>query len=171
MLKYILFVLSGYYSEIVRKRRDELEENIRGQATGPEILIKKIPAGSFAAQEESTALPEADPQSTLLITDCAHAAGYYREAGWYVAVLYHDGNRQEPFPAVRYGIEDLFALERSAFEEVYRRLACLPWRLSGFRWGRAPSRMSRTFTGSIRIRPSPDTWKICSRRRRRSRRT
>lgn len=129
MLKYILFVLSGYYSEIVRKRRDELEENIRGQAPGPEVLIKRIPAGSFAAQEESTALPEADPQSTLLITDCARAAGYYREAGWYVAVLYHDGNRQEPFPAVRYGIEDLFALERSAFEEVYRRLAGLPWEI------------------------------------------
>lgn len=127
MLKCILFILSGYYYEIFRKGRSGLEERLGAQAPCLEILARRTSGSGFEAEEGSLSCEKADRKGTLLITDSPQAARHYLEDGWYVTILCHERNRQETFPATRYAIEDLFALEYRSFEEVYRRLAGLPW--------------------------------------------
>lgn len=127
MLKCILFILSGYYYEIFQKGRSGLEERLGAQAPCLEILARRTSGSGFESEEGSLTCEKADRKGTLLITDSPQAAGHYLEDGWYVTILCHERNRQETFPATRYAIEDLFALEYRSFEEVYRRLAGLPW--------------------------------------------
>ena len=44
-------------------------------------------------------------------------------------ILYHEKNKDKTFPPVRYGMEDLFLLEYRSYEEVFKRLAGLPWNI------------------------------------------
>ncbi len=122
MLKYILFLLSGYYYETVWERKTEIEKNITGYAPWVGIRYEKIVKDVFDIKRE-----ELPGQESLIVTDLPWLAGQCLERGWYVAALYHERNRGAGFPAVRYGIEDVFALEYRSYEEAYRRLAGLPW--------------------------------------------
>jgi len=101
----------------MEERKAEIEENIRECAPWIKIL--------FTTSELITEKP-ISLQESLIITDLPNAAGKYLEAGWYVAALCHEKNRGAEFPAMKYGIEDVFALEYRSYEEVYRRLAGLP---------------------------------------------
>lgn len=130
MLKCILFLLSGYYYEILRERSSEIKENIMETAPWIKILLQRIPDNGFAMEEGAAEAPgeKAIPaQETLLITDLPETAGRYLEDGWYVAALYHEKNQGKNFAGIKYGIEDVFALEYRSYEEVYRRLCGLPW--------------------------------------------
>lgn len=128
MLKCVLFLLSEYYYEIVLKRLDEICESLRpGQVR---VRINKTAAGF--TDQDMHAYP-ADKMETgcsreemLVVTDQSQAAQLLLDEGWYVAALYHEGNRQESFPKVKYGLGDLFEMEYRAYDAAYRRLAGLP---------------------------------------------
>lgn len=128
MLKCVLFLLSEYYYEIVLKRLDEIRESLRPVQV--RVRINKTAAG-FTDQDRH-AYP-ADKMETgcgreemLVVTDQSQTAQLLLDEGWYVAALYHEKNRQESFPKVKYGLEDLFELEYRAYDAAYRRLAGLP---------------------------------------------
>lgn len=118
MLKCILFLLSEYYYSLMKEREAEIEKTIREHASRIEIVFQRT--------EEAVCDIE-KMQAALVITDVPETAGRYLKEGWYVVALYHEKNRKARFPAVRYGVEDIFALEYRSYEEAYRRLAGLPW--------------------------------------------
>lgn len=118
MLKYILFLLSGYYYAIMEPRFDEIRGKISPRRV--EAVLRKYMPGS--ADESGVGLAE-----TLIITDEPQAARETLDAGGYVVILYHEKNRHLEFTSVRYGVEDVFMLEYQSYEEAYKRLAGLPW--------------------------------------------
>lgn len=131
MLKCILFLMSEYYHKTVLKYMEEIREK-----TAPyqvKILLWKISAvreDMFQRRRYEKDGEYYDMlEETLIITDDAKTAGKLLEAKCYVAVLYHEQNKEQRFPPVRYAIEDLFQLEYKSYEEVYQRLAGLPWEI------------------------------------------
>lgn len=113
MLKCILLLLSEYYCEIVAKRLDEICDKVNEHQV--HVTLKKT------EQDKR--------EETLVITDEPETASCLLKDGWYVVILYHDRNRDKPFPPVRYGVEDLFLLEYRSYEEAFKRLAGLPWNI------------------------------------------
>lgn len=126
MLKYILLFLSEYYYKIVSERIEEIRE--KTQPHGVKVLLEKV---SGARENGLTDYEGASERikNTLIITDDAGMVESLLREKRYVVVLYHERNRQQCFPSVRYGVEDLFQLEYRSFEQVYLRLAGLPWEI------------------------------------------
>ena len=122
MLKWILFLLSEYYFEIFRENSAEILANIKKKAPWVEVELRKAEGQDALSGQERILAGE-----TLLITDLPEAANQYLEKGWYLAALYHEKNQGLSFPGVRYAIEDVSALEYRSYEEVYKRLAGIPW--------------------------------------------
>ena len=122
MLKWILFLLSEYYFEIFRENSAEILANIKKKAPWVEVELRKAEGQDALSGQERILAGE-----TLLITDLPEAANQFLEKGWYLAALYHEKNQGLSFPGVRYAIEDVSALEYRSYEEVYKRLAGIPW--------------------------------------------
>ena len=131
MLKYILLLMSEYYYKIVSERMEEIREKMMPyQIT---LILRKIAAAGeeilsefdFAEYESNSGTME----ETLILTDNAQITEKLLEKKRYVVVLYHEQNKEERFPPVRYAIEDLFQLEYKSYVEVYQRLAGLPWEI------------------------------------------
>lgn len=126
MLKCILLFLSEFYYKIVSEHVMEIRE--KTEPYGVKVLLEKV---TFF-WENGLRSDKGDwekIENTLFITDDARTAERLLKEKKYVVVLYHEGNRQQCFPTVRYGVEDLFQLEYRSFEEVYLRLAGLPWEI------------------------------------------
>lgn len=111
MLKCILLLLSEYYCEIVKKRLDEICDKVNGHQV-------------YVTLERTDQLK---PEETLVIADEPETVDRLLKERWYVVILYHGENKDKVFPAVRYGVEDLFLLEYRSYEEAFKRLAGLPW--------------------------------------------
>ncbi len=133
MLKCVLFLLSEYYYKIVRARLEEICENLSSKQV--QVELKKLPSRKESASRQEGAecftkdlcKRSWNIREVLVITDEPKAADFLLEGGWYVVALYHEENRSESFSGVRYGIEDVFALEYQSYEAAYKRLAGLPW--------------------------------------------
>lgn len=126
MLKCILLFLSEYYYKIVLERIEEIRE--KTEPYGVEVLLEKVPRTLEDGLTDYEGIMERI-KNTLIITDDAKTVDKLLKEKRYVVVLYHERNRQQCFPAVRYGVEDLFQLEYRSFEQVYLRLAGLPWEI------------------------------------------
>ncbi|MDE5910193.1 MAG: GNAT family N-acetyltransferase [Lachnospiraceae bacterium] len=113
MLKCILLMLSEYYYDIVVDRLDEICDKVNEHQV--HVALKRM--------------DQYERNETLVITDEPETAEALLKEGWYVVILYHEKNREKAFPAVRYGVEDLFLLEYRSFEEAFKRLAGLPWNI------------------------------------------
>lgn len=130
MLKCILFLLSEDYYEIIRAGSGEMEENMKKKASWMKILERKALEKNPEIREDVLRVLKGEgisAQETLMITDVPETAKECLESGWYVVALYHKKNQGMTFPQVKYGIEDVFALEYRSYEEAYRRLSGLPW--------------------------------------------
>ena len=119
MLKYVVFRVTGYYYEILLEKYDAIR-----QKTAPFQIELKINHIEEAAPEGEA---WENGQETLFISDHPRTVSLLKDKGLYVIALYHERNRQEEFPGVRYAVEDVEQLEYSSYEEAYRRLAGLPW--------------------------------------------
>ena len=111
MLKCILLLLSEYYYEIAESRLGEICDKVNEHQV--HVTLKRT--------------DQHKRQETLVITDEPETAECLLKDGWYVVILYHEKNRDKTFPQVRYAVEDLFLLEYRSYEEVFKRLAGLPW--------------------------------------------
>lgn len=131
MLKYILLLMSEHYYKIVWEHMEEIREKIKAYQV--KVSLQK----TFTVEDDIRAGYEfteyrSDPEvadKTLIITDDAETARKLLEEKRYVAVLYHEQNREQSFPPVRYAIENLFQMEYKSYEEIFRRLAGLPWEI------------------------------------------
>ncbi|MGN0376121.1 MAG: GNAT family N-acetyltransferase [Suilimivivens sp.] len=66
-------------------------------------------------------------EDQLLITDDAETLKWLLKEGFFAIALYHDKNREVSFPEALYVVENVEELTLKAYDEVYRRLAGLPW--------------------------------------------
>lgn len=136
MLKYILLLMSEYYYEIVSKRVEEIRKKVNPYHVEVFLrrasIIKKMDAAGHKDMEDINCVNNNEAiniEETLIITDDPGTAGILLEWERYVVILYHEQNRNLNFPAVRYGIEDLFQLEYKSYKEAYQRLAGQPWEI------------------------------------------
>ena len=118
MLKYILFLLTQYYYTVVEARFNEICDKVTSYQI--RVLLEKAPADSL----DKCGI---NPAEALIITDEPGTARKMFGDGYYVVILYHEHNGHLKFPPVKYGVEDVFMLEYQSYEEVYKRLAGLPW--------------------------------------------
>ncbi len=124
MLKCILFLLSEeVLLETLMCLSDEGKSSILS-----ELKSHGVDVGFGWAQAEGSINPEeVKKDHTLIVTDVAAIFKKLREAGFYVAAYYHEGNRAEDFSGAAYGIEDLPAVEYESYDKAFRRLAGIPW--------------------------------------------
>lgn len=119
MLKYILFLLSEDYEKETGIHREMISEGLEQAGVQAEF---------FSIDNEGIFhLKDMDKDYTLIVTDVASVFHKLHQEGYYVIVLYHDGNREEDFSGSRYAVEDLPALEYCSYEEAFCRLAGIPW--------------------------------------------
>lgn len=120
MLKCVVFeVTEGYYHSLLQK-----EEEIRRQLApfGTALLIEK------ETQGEGAVFPaELEKGDMLFITDSLRLFQHLGSSGFFVIPFYHEGNRQTHFAGARYAVEEIGELSFRSYEEVYQRLAGLPW--------------------------------------------
>ncbi len=141
MIKYIQFVLSEYYYEILAERVGEIQAKVESHQV--QVLLskalKEVPGteGGLKGDKQADDRGNASGgcvadrgismKDTLIIADEPETIQSFLQQGWYVVVLYHEKNKDISIPKVRYGVEDVFMLEYRSYEEAYRRLAGLPW--------------------------------------------
>lgn len=113
MLKYIWFVLSDDYYEIMKKKIEVVHMNMESYQV--EVYLQTIAENKYEMQE------------ALYITDDSKTLKGLLEAGAYAIALYHESNGAQDLSAASYGIEDVELLDYSAFEKIYRRLVGVPW--------------------------------------------
>ncbi len=72
-------------------------------------------------------IEKSDCAGSLWVTDDGAQARKWKEEGKAVLIYLHEGNQGEDFSDFLYAAEEIETLEESYFEQVYRRLAGLPW--------------------------------------------
>lgn len=117
MLKCILFLLSEYYDTIHKKDQKKITQKLKEVRVEFRIATK---AGQIEAGG-------ADIGHTLVVTDVPSVSERMSREGYYVIAFYHEGNKAESFPGIRYAVEDLLSVEYSSYEEAFKRLAGIPW--------------------------------------------
>ena len=78
----------------------------------------------FLAYEETDAFAE---KEVLYITDNSKTLKNLLKKNLYAIALYHDKNRDVSFADALYAVENVEELTYKAYDEVYRRLAGIPW--------------------------------------------
>lgn len=121
MLKYIQFILSEYYYGIMADELEEIQDEVKPH--GVSITMKQM----TKVRENLKAVTEQASGDTLFITDEEEMLNQLLYAGAYAIALYHDHNRNCTFSATLYAVENVKQLEFRTYDEVYRRLAELPW--------------------------------------------
>lgn len=119
MLKCILFLLSESYDMAHKEYQSAIVSKLE------RVNVKFWPVGS----PEPAGIMEIDPAHTLVVTDIPSLSKRMGQEGYFVIALYHEGNKEESFPGIRYAVEDLLSVEYSSYEEAFKRLAGIPWEI------------------------------------------
>lgn len=123
MLKCVVFAVTSYYYRCLLKRKAALEDEL--SAGGAELVIMET-EGDISA-ETTVLLERYKKEELLFIADSREIFLHLYNKGYYVIALYHEGNRQVSFEEAFYAVEDVQQLKLKSYDEVYRRLAGLPW--------------------------------------------
>lgn len=114
MLKCVVFVVTEYGFRYLEKHRKSIDETLNG------VGVKTV----FLAYEETDAFAE---KEVLYITDNSKTLKNLLKKNLYAIALYHDKNRDVSFADALYAVENVEELTYKAYDEVYRRLAGIPW--------------------------------------------
>lgn len=94
---------------------------MKKQLSAADIELTVIHSGEAAMQ---LPLPCA---GLLIVSDSPKTVKELASAGFYVIGFYHEKNGNEMFEGVPYAVSDVEELTDRSYEEVYRRLAGIPW--------------------------------------------
>lgn len=123
MLKCVVFAVTSYYYQYLSEKSGEMEDEL---AAGG-IELKIMEAGEDAEAVLQAAARLYRKEELLFIADSREVFLYLYKEGYYVIALYHEQNRQVSFKEALYAAEDVQQLALKSYDEVYRRLAGLPW--------------------------------------------
>lgn len=123
MLKCVVFAVTSYYYKRLLERKAALLDELSAGGIGL-MIIETGKAVNAGAQS----LPEhCKKEELLFIADSREVFLYLYHEGCYVIALCHEENRQVSFAEASYAVEDAEQLKLKSYDEVYRRLAGLPW--------------------------------------------
>lgn len=94
---------------------------MKKQLSAADIELTVIHSGEAAMQ---LPLPCA---GLLIVSDSPKTVKELASAGFYIIGFYHEKNGNEMFEGVPYAVSDVEELTDRSYEEVYRRLAGIPW--------------------------------------------
>lgn len=121
MLKYIVFWISEKYYEVLECSFPQMQAQLR--SFGVEIMAERI----------AESIPEihsyAEKDRSLFLTDDSKALHGLLQTGAWAAAISHPGNKGQTFSEARYVVEEVPELEYSTYDEIFRRLAGLPWNI------------------------------------------
>ncbi len=123
MLKCVVFAVTSYYYKQLLERRAALEDEL---PSGEAELVIMEAEGDISA-ETTVLLERYKKENLLFIADSREIFLHLYNGGYYVIALYHELNRQVSFEEALYAVEDVQQLKLMSYDEVYRRLAGLPW--------------------------------------------
>ena len=121
MLKKIIFILSEDYFTFIKEHFYTIEQTVTPHGASIELFTN-----SRFSQNRNIILPTTE---TLFITDTPETLRYLLQVHAYVIALYHEKNKHCSFPGAHYAVENIPELEYRSYEETYRRLAGLPWKI------------------------------------------
>lgn len=126
MLKCVIYLLTpeGYRS--VEDYLDEMKTILND--SGVELIIQKIQNNfeEFGGIRGYN-IEKYDKSQQLLISDSKEAVNCFKQAGFFVTAFYHEGNKDVTFAEVLYAVTDVSELTYQSYDQVYRRLAGIPW--------------------------------------------
>lgn len=114
MLKCVVFLVTEYGFHYLEKHRKSIDEVLNGAG------VKTL----FLPCEETDTVAE---KEVLYITDNSKTLKNLLKKNLYAIALYHDKNRDVSFADALYAVENVEELTYRAYDEVYRRLAGIPW--------------------------------------------
>lgn len=120
MLKCVVFPVTAYFYQKLLDRRESIEDKLLPYGIQLMICREEI-------LYEENGVPRAK-EEMLLITDSPKLLEELSAAGYYIIALYHERNREHSF-TTSYAVEDVEQLTTKSYDEVYRRLAGLPWNI------------------------------------------
>lgn len=116
MLKCVVFLVTEYGFHYLEKHRKSIDEILNGAG------VKTF----FLPCEETDTVAE---KEVLYITDNSKTLKNLLKKNLYAIALYHDKNRDVSFADALYAVENVEELTYKAYDEVYRRLAGIPWNI------------------------------------------
>lgn len=125
MLKCVVFAVTSYYYKYLLERRGKIEDELT--AGGIELKIMEAEENPEAGLQSAAQLYK--KEELLFIADGREVFLHLYEEGYYVIALYHEQNRKVSFKEALYAVEDAQQLNLKSYDEVYRRLAGLPWNI------------------------------------------
>lgn len=126
MLKSVVFPVTAYFYKPLLEKREKIEAELLPYGIEPVLIeladSKDTISGMVHLQDKELYLKE----EMLLITDSPKILKELLADGFYAIALYHEQNRGISFETP-YAVEDVEQLNFKSYDEVYRRLAGLPW--------------------------------------------
>lgn len=117
MLNCVIYVVTDtgfeYLADKITKMKEQLE------AAGVDFVVIRY--------EKETCKVPMKQDRLLVISDSPEAVKKMTAEGIYVTGFYHPQNNDEIFEGVSYAVTDVEELTVYSYEEVYRRLAGIPW--------------------------------------------
>ena len=117
MVNCVIYVVTDAGYEYLADKTVKMKK----QLSGADIELIVIHSAKAAKQ---LPLPRA---GLLVISDSPKKVKEFASAGFYVIGFYHEKNGNEMFEGVPYAVSDVEELTDRSYEEVYRRLAGIPW--------------------------------------------
>lgn len=115
MLKCVVFAVTEYGLAYLLEKRDSIEKTLRTGAVETVFMTQQDHSEKYLKEQ------------MLFITDDAEILKQLLKEEYYAIGLYHDKNKGVYFEDTLYVVEDVEQLTFKAYDEVYRRLAGLPW--------------------------------------------
>lgn len=129
MLKCVVFAVTEYGFHYLEKHRGNIDDTLNGKGVKTLFLLYKkddayveMDFGKITEDSEKYLKEE-----VLYITDDVKVLKYFLKENRLAIALYHDRNRDASFGDALYAVDYVEQLTFREYDEVYRRLAGIPW--------------------------------------------
>lgn len=123
MLKCVVFPVTAYFGRRLLQKKEQIEKVLQG--AGIQLIIDSMEEEPDCIWRKDDSLPWLK-EELLLITDSPGILEKALAEGYYAIALSHEKNADVSF-TTSYVVEDVEELTARSYDEVYRRLAGLPW--------------------------------------------
>lgn len=129
MLKCVVFAVTEYGFHYLERFRGSIEEILDAGGVKTLFLANKedIDYMERTLRDINRGEDSCMKEEVLYITDDAAGLKYLLKQNCYVIALYHDRNTDVSFADALYVVDNVEELTLKAYDEVYRRLAGIPW--------------------------------------------
>lgn len=117
MINYVIYAVTDAGYKFLTDKINNMKKKLSN--AGIELSAINI-------EKDASQLP-APGEGMLVISDDSKQVKRLLDAGYYVSGFYHEKNKNEMFEGASYAVSDVEELTIRSYDEVYRRLAGIPW--------------------------------------------